>query len=199
MMIRREFFVILLATLLAVPVFQQAHAMDKANGFIKEVGQKAITSLTEKGISTKDREERFRKIFNKSFNVRLLARFTLGVYWRRATKAQQNEYVNLFEDFVVKAYAARFADYTDEKFNVGDTRDIKGGDKLVASEIVMGDGRTIPVHWRVREKDGHQIVDVLLEGVSMAITQRDEFASIINQNGGKVDGLLIALRKRTGK
>ena len=69
MMIRREFFVILLATLLAVPVFQQAHAMDKANGFIKEVGQKAITSLTEKGISTKDREERFRKIFNKSHTM----------------------------------------------------------------------------------------------------------------------------------
>ena len=74
---------------------------------------------------------------------------------------------------------------------------LKGGDKLVASEIILKDGRTIPVHWRVRDKKGHLIVDVLVEGISMAITQRDEFSSIISQNGGRVDGLLIALRNRT--
>jgi phospholipid transport system substrate-binding protein len=63
----------------------------------------------------------------------------------------------------------------------------------------MTDGSKIPIHWRVRGKGDYKIVDVLVEGVSMAITQRDEFAAIIQQRDGKVEGLLKALRKKTSK
>jgi phospholipid transport system substrate-binding protein len=84
-------------------------------------------------------------------------------------------------------------------FVVGKIRNINQRDNLVQSEMVLVDGRKIPVHWRVRNGKKFKIVDVLVEGVSMAITQRDEFSSIINQNGGKIDGLLAALRKKTGK
>jgi len=184
-----------LALLLIAP--QQIYAADKADEFIRDVGQRAIASLQEAGLSSAEREAQFRKIFNESFDVKLLARFSLGVYWRRSTKSQQQEYVRLFENFVVKAYATRFSGYSGEKFKVGTIRQLKGGDKLVASEIILRDGRTVPVHWRVRDRKGHLIVDVLVEGISMAITQRDEFSSIISQNGGRVDGLLIALRNRT--
>ena len=120
----------------------------------------------------------------------------MGVYWRRASDTQRKEYVSLFEKFVVKSYAARFAEYTGTEFKVGKTKEIRGGDKLVASEIELPDGRIVPVHWRIRLKNTKKIVDVLVEGVSMAITQRDEFASIINQSGGSLDGLIIALRER---
>lgn len=197
-MTRRILFALFLAALIA-PTTPPVMAADSQDGFIRSVGQQAIDSLTGTGVSAEEREKRFREIFNRAFEVKLLARFTLGRYWRRATKEQKEEYVSLFEDFVVKAYAARFSDYSGEKFNVGGIRDVKGGDALVASEIVLNDGRKIPVHWRVRSNGGYKIVDVLVEGVSMAITQRDEFSAIINQNGGKIDGLLAALRKRTGK
>lgn len=170
-----------------------------ADAFIREVGEEAIQSLTTKNLNDQERQDRFRKILHRTFKIDLIAKFTLGRYWRRATKAQQKEYVGLFEDFIVLAYAARFKEYSGEEFSVGQVRDINDRDKLVHSKLILKDGRNIPVYWRVRGNDGFKIIDVLVEGVSMAITQRDEFAAIINQKGGKVEGLLTALRKKTGR
>jgi phospholipid transport system substrate-binding protein len=176
-----------------------AVASGSADAFIKKVGTEAINSLTGKTLSDDQRKARFREILNRTFKIELIARFTLGRYWRRATNSQRKEYVLLFEEFVVQAYAARFKDYSGETFNVGQVRDINDRDKLVHSNLVLTDGRKIPVHWRVRGSDEYKIIDVLVEGVSMAITQRDEFAAIINQRGGKVEGLLRALRDKTGQ
>jgi len=170
-----------------------------AEDFIREVGNEAIQSLTDKALDDQQRKDRFREILNRTFKLQLIARFTLGRYWRQATEQQQKEYESLFEDFVVLAYAARFRDYSGENFRVGNVRDINERDKLVNSALVLKDGRQIPVHWRVRGGDKYKIIDVLVEGVSMAITQRDEFAAIINQGGGKIEGLLAALRQKTGR
>ena len=172
---------------------------ESADSFIREVGQEAIQSLTNKRLNDQERQDLFREILNRTFKIQLIAKFTLGRYWRRATKAQQQEYVGLFEDFIVLAYAARFRDYTGENFSVGQVRQINDRDKLVHSKLVLKNGRNIPVLWRVRGNDGFKIIDVLVEGVSMAITQRDEFSAIINQRGGKIEGLLAALRKKTGR
>jgi phospholipid transport system substrate-binding protein len=190
-------FVTLLVASLTFP--QLSKAADGPDDFIRTVGQNAINSLTNKEITQDQREERFRKILNAQFEIKLLARFTLGRFWRRASEKQQKEYTSLFEDFIVKAYAARFADYKGENFVVGKIRNINERDNLVQSEVVLTDGQKIPVHWRVRNGKQFKVVDVLVEGVSMAITQRDEFSSIINQSGGKIDGLLVALRKKTKK
>lgn len=167
--------------------------------FIRSVGQEAIESLTGKDLSDDQREARFRKILNRTFEVPLIAQFTLGRYWRRASAAQRKEYVGLFEDFIVQAYAARFKEYRDETFTVGKVRQINERDFLVQSDLILKDRRTIVVYWRVRGKSDYKIIDVIVEGVSMAITHRDEFSAIINQNGGKIDGLLTVLRKKTAK
>jgi len=173
-------------------------AAEGPDGFIRTTGQAAIKSLTSKDLTDVERRGRFRAILRRTFDIRVIARFTLGRYWRRATKAQRKEYVQLFEDFIVQAYAVRFKGYTGDGFEVGKMRSINDRDRLVTSRIHLEDGRDIPVHWRVRGVKNYRIVDVLVEGVSMAITQRDEFSSIINQHGGKVEGLLVALRKKTG-
>ena len=191
---------VVLGLLSVIGTVQAGAVPDTADAFIKRVGKQAIDSLTATNLPDSEREKRFREILEDTFDVKLIARFTLGRYWRRASEEQRKEYVHLFEDFIVQAYAARFKNYAGERFEVGQVRDINDQDQLVQSDIVLQDGRKIPVHWRVRgEKQMYRIVDVVVEGVSMAITQRDEFSSIINQHGGKVDGLLVALRKKTGK
>ena len=183
-----------LALISALP--QAATATDSPSDFIRTVGQNAINSLTNKEVTQAKREDLFRKILHQTFELKLIARFALGRFWRRASKAQQTEYIGLFEDFIVKAYAARFADYKGENFIVGKIRNINKRDSLVQSEVMLANGRKIRVHWRVRNGKALKIVDVLVEGVSMAITQRNQFSAIINQNGGKIDGLLVALRKK---
>ncbi len=186
-------------TLILVTSHGTAATAKEPDVFIRTVGQQAIDSLTGKEMSDAQRQDGFRAILNRTFEVPLIAKFTLGRYWRRASEEQRTEYVRLFEDFIVQAYAARFKDYSGEAFTVGKVRDVDERDVLVQSQLVLKDGRTIVVYWRVRGKTEPKIIDVIVEGVSMAITQRDEFSAIINQNGGKIDGLLSALRKKTGK
>jgi phospholipid transport system substrate-binding protein len=193
----------LISTVIAIPLLILASngalaAGKNADEFIRTVGQEAIESLTGKEMSDVQRQKGFRSILNRTFEVPLIAKFTLGRYWRRASKVQQKEYVQLFEDFIVLAYTARFKDYSGEAFTVGKVREIDERDALVQSLLILKDGRKIVVYWRVRGKSEPKIIDVIVEGISMAITQRDEFSAIINQNGGKIDGLLTALRKKTG-
>ncbi len=189
-------FLTVVALLLTLP--QGVRATDDASDFIRKVGQNAINSLSNKEVTQAKREVLFRKILHQTFDLKLIARFALGRFWRRASRTQQEKYITLFEDFIVKAYAARFADYKGENFIVGKVRNINDRDDLVQSEVVLENGRKIMVHWRVRNGKSLKIIDVLVEGVSMGITQRDQFAAIINQSGGKIDGLLSALHKKMG-
>ena len=167
--------------------------------FIQEVGYEAIQSLTDKALDDQQRKDRFREILNQKFKIKLVARFTLGRYWRIATKEQQKEYNILFEDFIVLVFATRFRDFSGDNFSVGKVHHINARDQLVDSKFVLKDGTIIPVYWRVRSGDAYKIIDVFVEGVSMAITHRDEFAYVISREGGKIEGLLAALRKKTGR
>jgi len=150
-------------------------------------------------LSDDQRQAGFRTILKRNFELPLFARFTLGRFWRRASETQRKEFVGLFEDYLVQIYAALFRDYNGESFTVGKVREINKSDVAVKSSVTLNDGQKIEVYWRVRGKDDPKIIDVIVEGVSMVITQRDEFSAIISQNGGKLDGLLTALRKKTGK
>jgi phospholipid transport system substrate-binding protein len=177
-----------------------AGAVTSADAFVRDMGKEAIDSLTSKTLTDHQREARFRTIFERSFDIPVIARATLGQYWRIATPEQRKEYVTLFEDFVVQAYAARFKDYSGESFKVGQTRVLNDREKLVGSEIIRpNDQPPVKVQWRLRGNSDYKVVDVIVEGISMLITHRDEFAAVIQQNGGKVDGLLADLRKKTAE
>jgi len=192
-------FSVLTAIVLLMLACNGTSASDRrADEFIRSVGQQAIHSLTGKELSNDQRQDLFRTILNQTFDVPLIARFALGRFWRRTSEEQRKEYVELFEDFLVQAYALRFKNYSVEVFTVGKVRQINERDALVHSELALNDGRKIVVYWRVRGKAELKIIDVIIESVSMAITHRDEFSSVINRGGGKIDGLLNVLRKKTG-
>jgi phospholipid transport system substrate-binding protein len=169
-----------------------------ADDFVRATGARAFNSLGA-DIGKAERANRFRDILTQSFDLPTIARFVLGRYWRIANKKQRGEYIKLFEDFIVQAYAHRFKDLSGKEFLVKQTRNLTARDKLVLSEVVIGPGRPpLRVNWRVRGyNDRHRIVDVMVEGISMSVTQRDEFAAVIRRSGGKVEGLLVALRKKT--
>ena len=132
------------------------------------------------------------------FAFKGMAKWALGRYWRRASETQRQEFLGLFEDLMVVIYADRFAKYSGEQLDVGRS-EIRGkNDILVHSLITRPDGlKPVAVIWRVRPKDKtFKIVDLMVEGLSMGLTQQKEFASVIRANGGKVESLLSELRKR---
>lgn len=175
---------------------QQAHA-DNAESFIAHLGDRALQVLVVDSQSEGERITAFRGLLNEGFDLPLIGRYALGRYWRRATEGQKEEYDKLFEDFIVRTYAARLGQYGGETLRVTGSRPDQK-DTIVTSEIVPVDGPPIRVDWRVRNgDDGPKIVDVVVEGVSMLLTQRDEFASVIQRSGGNVEGLLTRLRENT--
>ena len=131
---RRQLAILGILALAAVPILGSgpAHAVGPAE-FIRNMGQEAIASLTGRDVSQVEREKRFRHILERAFDMRAIARFTLGRYWRIASKKERQEYVELFEDFVVQSYAIRFKDYNGESFEVGEVREVGRKDKLVVS------------------------------------------------------------------
>ncbi len=171
---------------------------DAAAGFVKTLGDSAIAILTDKNADQSDRRRRYRELLDAGFAVKTIARFVIGRYWRVATPEQRDEYLRLFREFVLETYASRLDSYAGEQFKVVSAKPLDDKDTIVATEIGSGDGPPIRVDYRVRLRDGkYRIVDVMVEGVSLITTQRQEFASIIDRDG--IEGLIALLRERTAK
>jgi len=172
---------------------------DDARDFIRSLGDQTVATLSDDSLSEEARNDRLRLLFARGFDIRTIALFALGRHWRGASKQQLREYLGLFEEFIVTSYAERFGEYTGETLKVKGARAAGGGDVVVVSEIERPGQPGLRVDWRVREtKRGYKIVDVVVEGVSMVITQRDEFTAVIHSGGTGIEGLLTALRKKTG-
>jgi len=173
-----------------------AAAADPA-AVITSLGNQALEVLGS-NVDPKLRVARFRQLFSEDFDVPGLARFVLGRYWRIATEPQQQEFVKLFADYIALAYSNRLAEYSGETLHVTGSRPAPDG-SVVSSEIVRPNGAPpAKVDWVLTPHDGaYKISDVVVEGVSMAVTQRSEFASVIQRNGGQVQGLITALRQKT--
>ncbi|MGP1396846.1 MAG: MlaC/ttg2D family ABC transporter substrate-binding protein [Inquilinaceae bacterium] len=166
-----------------------------ARAFIENLGDQAIDIL-QRRTSTDTMTEEFRALFRASFDIPTIGRFVLGRNWRQATEEQQREYLKLIEDLVIETYSRRFSGYSGERFTIGSTRPQGENDVLVMSQIVRPDGPPINVGWRVRDRSGgYRIIDVIVEQISMGVTYRDEFNSIIQRNGGRIEALLDALRE----
>jgi phospholipid transport system substrate-binding protein len=167
--------------------------------FIDALGDKALEALTG-DIGQDVREQRFRELLNEFFDMRSIGKFVLARYWKVATDEEKDEFLGLFETLVVQAYAQRFTEYSGERFNVIEvTADAKPGYSTVRSVVERPEGEDVRVDWLVLEENGvSKIEDVKIEGVSMAQTYRSEFASVIQSKGGKVAGLITALRDKTG-
>jgi phospholipid transport system substrate-binding protein len=106
--------------------------------------------------------------------------------------------MKLFEQIVLKTYGDRLNFYSGENFRVKGVRQESEKDSIVSSEITHPDGSpATKIDWRVRNQNGKMaVIDVVVEGVSQSVTQRDEYSSIIQRDGGKMDGLIVLMRKQ---
>ena len=168
--------------------------------FLRDFSSEAIGVLADGKLSDKERETAFRRLFTAGFDVDLISRFALGRYWRTATSEQRREYRQLFEDFIIESYSRRLNGYSGETLSVGSVRALGRKGVMVSSQIRRLEGPAINVDWRLHTIDGTwRIIDIEVEGVSLAVTQRSEFATVISNQGGRVEGLLEKLREKTGR
>jgi len=171
---------------------------DPVLSFVEGMANEAIQALTAKGISRSDRIIRFREILNTNFDVPLIGKWVLGRYWRGATDDEKKTYLALFQNYIVVTYIERFDQYSGAKLNVLNSIVNPGKDTLVMTEINRpAGGDPIRVNWRVRAtSDVYKIIDVYVEGISMSLTQRKEFASVLRNSRSKISSLNDMLRQK---
>jgi phospholipid transport system substrate-binding protein len=167
---------------------------------ITNLGNRALEVLGNKNTTPAERVARFQELFRQDFDVPGIARFVLGRYWKTATPEQQEEFVKLFEGYIALVYSNQLAAYMGETLKVTGSR-VDGDGAVVASEIIRPSGAPpVRVDWHLTDRNGsYKIRDVTVDGISMAVTQRSEFASVIQRSGGQVGGLIAQLRQKTAE
>jgi phospholipid transport system substrate-binding protein len=192
----------LIALIIAMAPARADQYLTASSDFVQSLADRAIDTMTKEGQTTEMRRQEFRRLFREGFAINGIARFALGRYWRRAPEACRTEYLALFEDVTVNTWADRFSSYSGEEFTVQNAVDAPSAHETehvaIVRSLFFSDPKTpIRIDWRVASSGNtYKITDVMVEGISMATTQRDEFSSVIRSNGGQIKPLLEILRKK---
>jgi phospholipid transport system substrate-binding protein len=172
-------------------------AADDAASFVSHAADSVLALARDKGISQDEFKKRLRAIAEQDFDVPRIARFALGQYWRTTSDTDRQQFVDAFEDYMVQVYATRFRQYSGANFKVMGQRQ-EGNATMVTTQIAQAPGQQpAKVIWQIaRQPNGYKITDVAIEGISQAVTYREEFSSVIAQHGGQVSGLTQHLREK---
>ena len=187
---------LVMAALLASGAGASARDGSDAAGFIHSLGDRTVALLDRFGHDRKALTSGMAELLDEAIDISLVARLALGRSWRQANEAQRRDYVELCRRYILATMAQRFTSYKgSERFMVTGTR-LAGDDTIVGSRIDYVGYPPLLLEWRVREAGRPMIVDVVVEGVSMVLTFRSEFDSIVARRG--IDGLLRELTAQTG-
>jgi len=173
-----------------------AFAFEKiAENFILETTQDAKSIILNKTIGDKDKRKQLEKLALDAVDVAGLAKYTLGQERKNLSDKQISEFVSTFKVFFSKNLSNKLKDYSDQEVKITGSKKISDNYVLVNSKIVsLKDKQEIAVDWRVFLVDGNLIIrDLVVEGLSLARTQREEFASIIANK--KFEGLIQSLNE----
>lgn len=182
-----------------------SHAQDaggpdvsSAQAFISDLADKTINVLSA-DMTPGEKTAQFSTLLEDGVNTDYVSRFVLGRNWNTATPEQRDDFRRLFKEFLLANLTERLSgEYDNQSFTVKNAVPAGSKDVLVRSEIQRTSGPPLKVEWRVRQFDGQwQIIDIAAEGLSLAITQREEYGSVVQRKG--MDGLLAALDEQVSQ
>lgn len=181
----------------AIPV-KAADISKEAQKLIETLGVQAISILSE-DIGEAARLEKFTKLLVNGFDLPAIARFCLGRYWRTASDEQKATYQAAFRAMVISVYASRFREYRGVQFRVTSAHNEGEDHALVTSSLQYpNSSQSAKIEWRVLRPQGQvRVVDVIVEGVSMSLTQQQDFAAALQGNGGNLDAFILELKRRS--
>ena len=146
---------------------------------------------------TKEKKIEMLKIIAKeTVDIRGIGFYTLGSHRKNITDDQKKEYLNLFEQYFLKTFSDRLAEYTDPKVRVESYEKLNENYTIVSSVLIATEKRPeVKIEWRIYTKDPTNplIRDLIIEGLSLARTQKEEFNSIIQSNDGDINALFLSL------
>ncbi len=183
------------ALLALVPASLHAQAAD-GGAFVSTFAQKGITEILTAQIPNTEKQARFREMFKTYFDIPAIGRFVLARFSKAASPAELEKFNTLFEDVIVYTWSRRFSEYNGQTITVTGQQADGAEGTLVKSTILGNASGSFGVEWRLRKRpEGFKVLDIVVEGVSMAITYRQDYSTVISQSGSFA-GLLAQMEKQ---
>ena len=164
--------------------------------FIQELVDDAIKTLSDKSLTLEEKNSFIEKIAIENVDIKGLGLYTLGQIRKELDESTLNDYQNLFKSYFLKSLTSRLNDYSSQKFEVFEAEQKNANYTIVKSKIAESvKSPEIKVDWRVYTKNPQKplIRDLIVEGLSLARTQKEEFASILNSNDNDINALFSQL------
>ena len=179
--------------------FSNVSADSNAEGsksFVEKLGKEVIETVSDEKLSDSQRRSNFRYLYLNAFDNFYISRFVLGRYWKRIDKSVREEFIKTFNDYIVSTYAPKFKGWQGE-FKAVDAL-IEKNFYNVKMDVINKDGPVLKLIWKIYldKNKTYKILDVNIDGVSMLVTQRAEFMSVIKNNPDGVVGLIKAMKKK---
>jgi phospholipid transport system substrate-binding protein len=199
MIYRRHFLTVAAASaLLAAARPARAQAADKATAFVKSLGDQLVAVVNGPGTAASKRAAMTR-IIDSQVDVDGIGRFCLGRYWKLATAEQQKQYIKLFHEVLVTNITSKLGEYQGVTYSIGHAR-MQDEDAVVSSTVVRPNNPPTAVDWIISSPGTDpKVIDVVAEGTSLRLTQRQDYASFLAHNNSSVDALISAMRNQVSQ
>jgi len=173
-----------------------------AEGVVRGLVEDIWATLRRADGDPNDRVDELAVLLEGRTDVALISRLALGRHWNRLPEPDRQDYQELFSEVVIRSMARRLNAYAgdaaaplEERFRIVSSAPVGRGDVLVRSKVFLSQGQPLNLDWRLRNSDSDPVViDLIVEGASLLVSQRSEFAAVIER--GDLDGLLAELRAR---
>src|SRR3984957_20137988 len=197
-MINRRNFLSLATLSVLFPLSVRAQSAEKAAAFVKSTGDRLVAVVNGPG-SVSAKRAAMTQILNSDVDVEGIARFCLGRYWKQATPEQQKQYLALFHEVLVTNITAKLGEYQGVTFTMGRGK-LQDDEAVVSTTVVRPNSPPTAVDWIIANPaSAPKIVDVVAEGTSLRLTQRQDYASYLTHNSGSVDALIAAMKTQVSQ
>ncbi|HEY0185199.1 MAG TPA: ABC transporter substrate-binding protein [Rhodopila sp.] len=197
-MIDRRHLLALAAASALFPLSGHAQSTDKAAAFVKSTGDRLVAIVNGPG-STASKRAAMTAILNSDVDVDGIGRFCLGRFWRQATPEQQKRYLALFHEVLVTNITAKLGEYQGVTFTMGRSK-AQDEEAVVSTTVVRPNNPPTAVDWVIANPTAEpKIIDVVAEGTSLRLTQRQDYASYLAHNNNDVEALISAMKNQVSQ
>ena len=195
-MYKKKFFFFFLLIFINFIYIKNSFAIDPYS-FVQETADRASEALNKRQ-SKEEKMEILKTIAKETVDIRGIGFYSLGKHRKNMSDQKKEEYLEIFNKYFLKTFSSRLAEYTDPRIRVDSQKKLSDKYTMVSSTLLATDDKPeIKIDWRVitKDPDNPLIIDVIIEGVSLAKVQKEEFNSIVQNNDGDINSLFNNLKK----
>jgi len=195
-MYKKKYFFFFLLIFINFIYIKNSFAIDPYS-FVQETADRASEALNKRQ-SKEEKMEILKIIAKETVDIKGIGYYSLGAYKKTISDEKKIEYFDIFEKYFLKSFSSRLAEYTDPKIHVDSQKKLNDKYTMVSSTLLATDKKPeIKIDWRVVTKNPNKplIIDIVIEGVSLAKVQKEEFSSIIKNNDGNISALFNNLKE----